>query len=186
MKVKVGISNRHVHLTKEVKNILFGDIELTKRNDLSQIGECAYNETIILKTDKEEITNVRVLGPLREYTQVEITKTDAYKLGLNPPVRNSGDLKGSESITLIGPKGEYHLNEGVIIATRHIHMSPLEAGTYMYENNQKVKVEVYGEKPGLLENVYIKIKEGYSLELHLDTDDANAFLLQNGDEVEVI
>lgn len=186
MKVKVGISNRHVHLTKEVKNILFGDIELTKRNDLSQIGECAYNETIILKTDKDQITNVRILGPLRNYTQVEITKTDAYKLGINPPVRNSGNLSGSESITLVGPKGEYYLKEGVIIATRHIHMSPLESETYMYENNQKVKVEINSEKSGIIENVYIKIKEGYSLELHLDTDDANAFLLNNGDEADVL
>lgn len=186
MKIKVGVSNRHVHLTKEVKDILFGDVyELTKKNDLSQKGEYACNETVTLKTEKSIIENVKIIGPIRNYTQVEITKTDSYKLGIKPPVRMSGDLDNSENITLIGPKGEYYLESGTIIAERHIHMSTLEAEKYNYSNNDKVNIKIDGDKPGILSNVIIKTNDNYSLELHLDTDDANAFLLSNGDEVEM-
>lgn len=187
MKIKVGVSNRHIHLTNEVKDILFGkDYEFTKRNDLSQFGEYAYNETIIIKTNKSEIENVRILGPFRNYNQLEISKTDSYKLGINPPVRKSGDLESSENITLIGPKGEYNLINGVIIPERHIHMSPLESQKLMIKDGQNLKIKINGEKPGVLENVFVKVKEEYNLELHLDTDDANAFLLKTGDEVEII
>lgn len=187
MKVKVGVSNRHIHLSEEVKNILFGkDYEINKRNDLSQIGEYATYETIDVKTDKNILKNVRVLGPLRDYTQLEVSKTDSYFLGINPPVRNSGDLKESENATLIGPNGSYYLKSGVIIANRHIHMTEEDAKEKGFVDNEEVKIRVLGEKSGILEKVYVKIKNTFRFELHLDTDDANAFLLNTGDDVEII
>ena len=110
MKISIGVSNRHVHLTKEHLNILFGEgYGLEKKNDLTQPGQFASTALVTIKTEKSEISNVRVLGPVRPYTQVEISKTDAYKLGLNPPVRNSGDLKDSAPITIVGPNGSVNV-----------------------------------------------------------------------------
>lgn len=186
MKIPVGVSNRHVHLTKESVEILFGkDYSLTKRNDLTQPGQFACEETLTIKTDKSQINKVRVLGPVRNYDQVEISKTDAYALGLNPPVRNSGDVKDSEIITLIGPKGEIKV-EGCIIASRHIHITEEQAKELNFEEDQIVSVKVDSIKGGILNNVHIKIlKEAY-FELHLDTDDANAHFLKQNDYVEII
>ena len=187
MKVSIGVSNRHVHLTKEHLLELFGyDYELEKRNDLNQPGQYASNALVTLKTDKGVIENVRVLGPLREYTQVEISKTDAYKLGLNPPVRNSGDLECSESISIIGPVGEVNIKEGCIIATRHIHILPEQMKMYNLEGREKVSVRVSGEKGGIIDNVYLKVADNSYFELHLDTDDANAHLIKNGDIAEIL
>lgn len=181
--MKVGISNRHVHLTKEDLEKLFNS-ELTKKNDLTQTGEFACNEIVTLKTEKREIPNVRIIGPIRKYTQVEISKTDAYFLGLNPPVRNSGDLDGSDVITIIGPKGQI-TKQCCIIANRHIHITKALRKELNLENKETVSIKINGIKSGIINNVYIKEKEDYILELHLDTDDANAFLLKNGDEVEI-
>ena len=181
--MKVGISNRHVHLTEEDLKILF-DKDLTKKKDLSQIGEFACNETVTLKTNKREITNVRIIGPTRNYTQVEISKTDAYSLGLNPPIRTSGDLEGSETITIIGPMGQI-TKECCIIANRHIHINKELRKQLNLENKDIVSIKIGGIKGGIIDNVYLKEKENFLLELHLDTDDANAFLLKNGDEVEI-
>lgn len=185
MKVNIGISNRHVHLNKEHVAILFGS-ELTKLRDLVQLGQYACNEVVTIKTSKGEINNVRVLGPVRNYTQVEISKTDAYKLGLNPPVRTSGDLKGSESIKIIGPKGEVTIEEGCIIANRHIHMNQETAHELGYINDQRVSVKIDTIKGGILENVHIKITDDGVLEMHIDTDDANAFLVEKGMTGEII
>ncbi len=184
MKIPVGISNRHIHLKKEIYELLF-DEEMTKRNDLNQPGEFASNQVLTIKTDKNKIDNVRILGPLRDYNQVEISKTDAYLLGLNPPVRRSGDLDNSSAITLVSPKGEVKLDNAVIIAERHIHMTNDFAKQNNFYDNQKVNVEVSSEKPGIIE-VQIKTSDEAYLEIHLDTDDANAFLLENNDEVEII
>lgn len=185
MEVKIGISNRHVHVTRELLNTLYGDnYELTIRNELSQKGQFASNETVTIKTDKGFIENVRILGPIRNYNQVEISKTDAYKLGLNPPVRESGDIKNSEKITVIGPKGEAFI-EGCIIATRHIHISPDDAKR-LGLHGKKVSVKIEGEKGGILENVSIKEDESYTFELHLDTDDANAHFVKQGDICKII
>ena len=187
MKVSIGVSNRHVHLTKDHLIKLFGeDYELLKRNDLSQPGQFASTALVTLKTEKGAIENVRVLGPLRNYTQVEISKTDAYKLGLNPPVRNSGDLDNSESITLVGPNGEITIDNGCILATRHIHILPEQMKQYKLEGKETVSVRVGGEKGGILENVYLKVSDKSFLELHLDTDDANAHLIKNGDIAEIL
>jgi len=187
MKVSIGVSNRHVHLTKEHLNILFGEgYELEKKNDLTQPGQYASTALLTIKTDKSEINNVRVLGPVRSYTQVEISKTDSYKLGLNPPVRNSGELVGSSPVTLIGPNGSVMLDEGCIIAARHIHILPSQMKMYGLEGKDKVNVKLNGEKGGIITNVYLKVSDEAFFELHLDTDDANAHLIKNGDVGEII
>lgn len=185
MKVKVAISNRHVHLSKNTKDILFGsDYELTKRNDISQIGQYACNETVTIKTEKNEMKNVRVLGPLRAYDQVEVSKTDSYFLGINPPVRDSGDLENSETVTIIGPKGEVVAKNSTIIAIRHIHIDPKTSEELGLKNHDIVKAHINSIKGGDIENVLIKCDPSYVYEMHLDTDDGNAFFLKNGDEVE--
>ncbi len=185
MKVNVGISNRHVHLCEEDYKILFGDIPLTKRNDLTQPGMYACNETVTIKGNKREYEGVRILGPNRTYTQVEISKTDAYYLGVDPPVRNSGDLLDAALITIIGPKGEI-TKKACIIATRHIHVDENERIKHNLVGVEKVSVKIDGEKSGIINNVYLKDSDKAYFELHLDTDDANGFLLKQGDEVEII
>lgn len=187
MKVSIGVSNRHVHLTQEHLNILFGEgYELEKKNDLTQPSQYASTATLTIKTEKSEINNVRILGPVRNYTQVEISKTDSYKLGLKPPVRNSGELEGSSPIILVGPKGIVELKEGCIIAARHIHLLPSQLKMYGLEGKETVNVKLYGEKGGIITNVYLKVSEEAFFELHLDTDDANAHLIKNGDVGEII
>lgn len=187
MIVPVGVSARHIHITKEHLNIIYGKhYELTKFKDLSQQGQFASNEKVIIKTDKGEISNVRILGPVRNYTQVEISKSDAIRLGLNPPVRDSGDLNNSAPITIIGPAGEVVLDQGCIIANRHIHLTNEDAKQNDLFGVEKVKVEVSGIKGGILDNVYLKIDDSYKFELHIDVDDANAHLINQGDIVKII
>lgn len=179
--VTINVSARHVHLTKEHLQILFGkDYELTKLKELYQPGEFASDAQVTLAANGRTLERVRVLGPLRDYTQIEISKTDARALKLNPPVRNSGDLKNSSPITIIGPEGCIDLEEGCIIATRHIHFSTNEAKEIGIVTGQQVNVEVLTEKGALLKNVHCKVKDNYKFEMHLDTDDGNALLVQNG------
>ena len=178
IEISIGVSNRHVHLTKEDFEILFGkDAELEVNRYLTQPGEFASNSHVTLKTDKSTIENVRVLGPLRNYTQIEISKTDAYKLGLNPPVRESGDIKDSEKITIIGPVGEVEKSEGCIIASRHIHATKEDMEKYGLDENKKYLVKISGIKCGIIGNVSVKVSDKYYFEMHLDTDDANAHLI---------
>lgn len=182
MEIKVGVSNRHIHLNKKNLEILFGEnYELNILKNLTQPNQYAATETVTIKTKKNSIHNVRVLGPIRNYTQVEISKTDAYTLGINPPIRDSGDLKNSSPITIIGPKGEIFLNEGCILANRHIHATTEDVIKYNLDLTKKYKIRVLGEKGGILENVSIKVDDSYIFELHIDTDDANAHLIKNGD-----
>lgn len=176
MEVKVGVSNRHIHLTKEDVDILFGkDYELTPRNYLDQPGQFATEETVILKTDKNIKEYVRIVGPTRNYTQVELLEEDKEYFGINPPVRNSGDLKNSESITIIGPKGELYKENVCIIANRHIHINTRDKGNFM--EDQIVKVE-FGDT--LLEDVHIKIGDSYALSLHINKDDARNNNIESG------
>lgn len=184
MKTIIGVSNRHIHLTKEDYNVLFGNIKLEKYKDLRQKGEFSSNLKVTLKSQKNVIQNVRVLGPFRNYTQVEISKTDSYVLGINPPIRNSGDLDDAEEITIIGDVGQI-TKRCCIIPTRHIHMSPSEREKLGLNNIEFVSVKVGLEKKSILENVYIKESENGVLELHLDTDDANANFLKSGDYAEL-
>ena len=186
MKVNIGVSRRHVHLTNDDIKILFGDdYELTKFRDLSQPGQYACNEKVILKGLRGSIPDVRVLGPVRDKTQVEVTKTDCYRFGINAPVRNSGDLDDACEITIIGPKGEITKN-AAIIASRHLHINTKDAEKLGIINKEFVALKISGEKPGILENVYVRISDSFAYEVHLDTDDANAFLINNGDEAELI
>lgn len=179
-KIKARVSNRHVHLTKEVYEKLF-DEEITVRNYLNQIGEFASNETVTIRNGDKKIENVRVLGPFRNYNQVEISKLDARTLGLNPPVRRSGDLADSLNITLETKKGQVEV-KGLIIANRHVHINTKDADFYKVKNGDMVDIKIDGEKKGIIEAM-VKVSDNGYYELHLDTDDANAFLLNDNDEV---
>jgi propanediol utilization protein len=181
MKVKVGVSARHVHLTKEDLNILFGEnYELTKYKDLSQTGQYAAEEEVSIKTENGIIENVRILGPVRSYTQVEISKTDSYVLKVNPPVKNSGDLEGAEAVTIVGPNGEVE-RQCCIIAIRHIHITKEEKDKYNIPDIVSLTKE--GIKGGVLDNVQVRADESYTFECHIDLDDANAFNITSGEEL---
>lgn len=178
---KIAVSNRHVHLTKEVYDELF-DEALSIKRPLNQIGEFASFQTVTLKTEKAEIPNVRVIGPLRKYNQVEISRTDAYTLGLNPPVRQSGDLEDSETITIIGPKGEVTLKDACIQAERHVHMNEKKAEELGLKHEDMVHLIVDNDKGGVMD-AFVKVSDNGFFEIHIDKDDANCFLLKTGDEV---
>ena len=180
-KLNVAISNRHVHLTKETYEKLF-DEPLTKKRDLNQIGQFAANQTLDIINDDTIFENVRIVGPFRNYNQVEISKNDARKLKLNPPVRTSGDLENSETITLRTNKAIITLENSCIIADRHVHFNTLEAEKYHVKNADKLKLHIMGEKRGTIE-AFAKVSDDGYFEAHLDTDDANAFLLNTGDEI---
>lgn len=187
MKMEIGISGRHVHLSEEDFKILFGeDYKLTKLRDLKQPGEFAAVEQVTIKTAKDKIDKVRIIGPLRAYTQVEISKTDAHFLGLNPPVRNSGDLGGSAPITIMTAKGMVNKDSGCIIATRHLHLTPVLAEQYQLKTGELIKVRLFGEKGGIIDNVHVRVSAKAYNEIHLDFDDANAHLLNNGEWGELI
>ncbi len=185
MQVQVGISNHHIHLTQEDYEILFGDTLIIKEKQLQQPGEYASNLTATLQTKKGSIENVRVLLPFRSYTQVELSKTDAYKLGIDPPIRDSGDLQGASEITIVGTKASIS-KKCVIIATRHIHMNPNDQNKLGLQNKKEVQVTVKGPKGGVLDHVKLKVGPNYKLELHLDTDDANGMFLKTGDYVDIL
>ena len=177
MKIKVGVSNRHVHLTKEDKEILFGkDYELTVRNYIDQLGQFAANETVTLKTDKNIKENVRIVGPTRGYTQVEILDIDKEYFGLNPPVRNSGDLENSENIWIIGPKGKIYKKSVCIIANRHIHINTRDKKDF--NEDQIVSVKINDK---IINNVHIKISDNFALALHINKDDAQNNNIESGD-----
>ena len=185
MNVKIGVSNRHVHLSLEDYKILFGDTKIEKMKDLVQTGEFATNLVVEIETQKSKIGKVRFLGPIRSYTQVEISKTDCYTLGINAPVRSSGFLDGAGMLTIIGPCGRVTKN-CAIIANRHLHLNANDRKKLGLENIEKISVKVGEEKKAILDDVYIKETPNGVLELHLDTDDANANLLKTGDIAEII
>lgn len=179
MKIKVGVSNRHIHLCKEDADILFGnDYEFEKRNDLTQTGEYACVETVKISTNKYEFPYVRVLGPLRDYTQVEVSLDDSILLGINPPIRDSGDLSDSESVYIEGPKGKIFKKNCCIRANRHIHCNKLD--NIGHTSNEVVNVKF---KDIVISDVHIKEKDSYVLELHIDKSDANKYGLSNGDYI---
>ena len=187
-KIPVGISGRHVHVTKEHLEILFGKgFELTVLKDLSQPGQYAANEKVnLISPAGKELAGVRILGPVRPASQVEISQSDALRFKFSAPVRSSGDVKGSGACTLVGPNGSVELTEGVIIADRHIHFSDEEAKVFGVTDRQLVSIKIGGEKPGILDNVLCRVSPKFRLDCHLDTDDGSAFMLKTGDEVELI
>ena len=162
--IVVGVSNRHVHLSKEDLEVLFGKgYQLTPVKDLRQPGQFAAKETVTIVGPKGAIENVRVLGPIRKETQVEISRTDAFKLGLNPPVRDSGDLDGTPGIVIVGPAGVVVKNRGVILAKRHIHMHPKDAQHYGVKDKDIVRVIVEkGERRLIFDDVLVRVREAVS------------------------
>lgn len=174
--IPVSVSARHVHIARGMLDRLFGEgFVLSKLRDLGQPGEFASDQRVtIVGTSGRAIEGVRILGPLRPYTQVELSRTDALRLGIDPPVRRSGDLAGSAGLTLVGPSGSVELREGAIRATRHIHMTERDAAERAVSDGDLVRVRFPGERALVLENVLIRVGERAALELHLDTDDANA------------
>lgn len=179
----IAISNRHVHLTKETYEMLFNE-PLTMKKPISQIGEFASNQTLIIKGPKGIIERVRVMGPHRDYNQVEVSRSDAYTLGITPPVRESGDLEDSENITLVTEKNEITLENVCIQAERHVHMNEKMAEELGLKNDDLVKLIINNDKGGEME-AFIKVKSNGFFEIHIDRDDANAFMLNNGDKVEI-
>ncbi|MCR4797932.1 MAG: phosphate propanoyltransferase [Lachnospiraceae bacterium] len=187
MAVPVGVSARHIHLTQSDVEKLFGPgYQLTKKKELMG-GQWAANEQCTLVGLKlRAIENVRILGPVRKASQVEISATDARTLGISAPLRQSGDTKGSAPIALVGPKGAIYLEEGCIVAARHIHMTPVEASQAGLKDGDYVSVKMGNERGAVLDNVKIRVDESFSLEMHIDTDEANACQIRQGDVAYII
>lgn len=185
--VSVGISVRHIHLSRGDVDRLFGrNYQLTPKKQLSQPGQYACEECLDVIGPKGELKKVRILGPERKATQIELAQTDCRNIGITAPVRSSGDTAGTPGVTLRGPLGEVTVPEGVIIADRHLHMSNEEAAAFGLEDGDHVSVRIDGQKPGVLGNVLVRAGNGHSLDLHIDTDDGNAFLLKQGQKVTVL
>ncbi len=185
--VPIGVSARHVHLTQEDVETLFGKgYELTKKKELMG-GQFASNEIVtIVGLKLRAMENVRILGPVRKASQVEISATDAIKLGIKTPIRESGDIKGSAPIAIVGPKGVVYLKEGCIIAKRHIHMSPEDVKAAGVNNGDTVSVQVENERGTTFNHVQIRVDKSYTLEMHIDTDEANAAKISTGDTAVII
>lgn len=185
--IKIGVSQRHIHLSREDLDILFGKgYELTKLKPLMGKEFAAKEVVTLVGASLKAIENVRVLGPVRKQTQVEISRTDTFVLKISPPVRPSGDIKGSERVVVVGPKGSIYLKEGVIIANRHIHMTPEAAAKNGVKDNDYVDVLVEGIKPTKFYDVQVRVRDDFNVEMHIDTDDANSAGLRNGDKVTII
>ena len=172
--VPIGVSARHIHLTQEHVEALFGPgYQLTKKKELMG-GQFASNETVtIVGLKLRAIENVRILGPVRKASQVEVSATDAIKLGMNVPVRESGDITGSAPVAIVGPKGAVYLKEGCTVEKRHIHMSPEDAARFGVVDKQVVKVRFESGRGGTLEDVPVRVDPSFDLEMHIDTDEAN-------------
>jgi putative phosphotransacetylase len=186
-KVKVGISNKHVHLNEADLATLFGaGHKLTVKKELSQPGQFAAEEMVDVVGPKGTLKGIRLLGPTRKESQVELAMTDARVIGLSLPVRESGVLDGTPGVKLIGPKGELELAKGAIIALRHIHLSADQAKEANVKDKDRVTVKTSGSRPLIFEDVLIRSGEGHFSEMHIDTDEGNAAGLKNDDMVEII
>ena len=185
--VPIGVSARHVHLTQDDVEALFGaGYQLTKKKELMG-GQFASNEQVtIVGLKLRAIENVRILGPVRKGSQVEISATDAVKLGIKAPIRESGNTKGSAPIAIVGPKGAIYLKEGCIVAKRHIHMSPKDAECAGVKDGQIVSVRVDNERGTIFNNVQIRVDPSFTLEMHIDTDEANAAKIACGQPAFII
>lgn len=185
--VPIGVSNRHLHVAQDDLEALFGKgYQLTVKKDLSQKGQFAAEETVTLVGPKAAMANVRILGPCRKRTQVEVSRTDCFQLGLNPPVRDSGDLDGSESIKIVGPQGEVTIPAGAILAKRHIHMTCEEAEKLGLRDRDTVMARTSGERALIFDEVLVRVHPTFTWEMHIDTDEANAASLKNGSLVTII
>lgn len=182
--VPVTVSNRHVHLNEDARIALFGEKPLTVKKFLSQPGEFAAEETVKVIGPKGHFETVRVVGPERSASQLEISMGDCYHLGIKPVIRDSGQLEGTPGIYLAGPSGMIKLEQGVIVAQRHVHMIPSEAKRHGLSNLQKVRIRfAEGNRKGILGDVVVRVSENYALECHLDIEEANALGIKNNDTV---
>jgi putative phosphotransacetylase len=187
MKIRVEVSARHLHLTQHDLEVLFGDgYQLEKFKDLSQGGEFASTAEVTLVGPKRKIENVRVLGPCRQFTQIELARTDCFYLGVQAPLRLSGKIEGSGAIQVVGPQGTLDLKKGVIIAKRHIHVSDEEAADMGLKNGQEVSVRSEGPRSLVFDHVEVRVKDSFNAAVHLDTDEGNAAMLPMTSEGEII
>jgi len=178
--IPIGVSARHLHLCRRHIDILFGQGHQLSFHKELMGGQFAATETVTIVGQTQEILKARVLGPLRDATQVEISATDARALGISAPLRDSGHISGSAGITLIGPKGAVYLNEGCIVARRHIHMSPANAAEYGVKDKDIVSTHINGPRGGVLSNTLVRVDQSFTLEMHIDTDEANALGITSG------
>lgn len=184
--VPVGVSNKHVHVSKEDLETLFGEgYELTVMKDLSQPGQYAAEERVEVVGEKGSM-KMRILGPTRSKTQVEISRTDSFALGVEPVLRESGNTEGTPGLVIRGPKGEVEMKEGVIVAARHIHFHTDDAEKFGIKNKDTVKVRAGGPRGVVFEEVICRVDPSFALDMHIDIDEANAASINNGDMVEVI
>ena len=188
MKVLVETSARHVHLTKETVEVLFGEgYQLTKKRDLSQPGQYACEERVTIVGPKKELAGVSILGPVRKADQVELSATDARSIGLPIVIKESGDLVGTPGCKIVGPKGEVEIKEGVIVAKRHIHMTTKDAEECGVENGQIVGVKVENDYRSLVfGDVVVRVRDDFALAMHIDTDESNAACVAPGTMGEII
>lgn len=185
--VPVGVSARHIHLSPEHIEQLFGQgYELKSLKPLSQPGQFAAEETVAVHGPKGRFDTVRILGPARGATQLEVSRTDAFALGIRPPVRLSGHTAGTPGIRIVGPAGEVAIEEGVIIAARHVHLHTTDAERLGIADQQKLSIRVNGERGLVFHEVVARVHEQFALDFHIDTDEANAAGAQNGDMAEII
>jgi propanediol utilization protein len=185
--IPVGISNRHVHLSQADLHSLFGEgYQLTKLKDLSQPGQYACKETVTICGPNGAIEKVRVLGPVRSKTQIEIMTGDCFKLGVVTQPRLSGDLHGTPGITIVGPKGSVQTTEGLIVSQRHIHMTPEDAKRFGVQDGQCVSIQINGPRGGIYHNVAIRANDASALECHLDIEEANAMNVCPSSKVKII
>jgi putative phosphotransacetylase len=185
--VPIGISARHIHLSPEHIEVLFGKgYKLKELKPLSQPGQFAAEETVAIEGPKGKFDKVRILGPARGKTQIEISRTDAFMLGVNPPVRESGHIEGTPGLKVRGPKGEIDLQQGVIVAARHIHFHTEDARKWGIQDKQRLKVRVNGERPLIFEDVIARVSDQYALDMHIDTDEGNAAGVKTGDMAEIV
>ena len=185
--IPVGISNRHIHLSQADLETLFGaGYELTKMKDLSQPGQYACKETVTIAGPKGAIEKVRILGPVRKETQIEVIVGDKYKLGVAGELRMSGDLAGTPGATLIGPKGSVQTKQGLIVAQRHIHMTLADADRLGVKNGDIVDIKVEGPRGGVMTNVAIRANDSSALECHIDTEEANAMGLTSKSTITIV
>ena len=185
--IPVGVSNRHIHISQEDLDILYGKgYQLTKTKDLGQPGQYACKEYVIVAGPRSAIEKVRILGPVRKETQVELLASDCRKLGIPMVVRQSGDLAGAPGVTIVGPKGSVYRNESAVVALRHIHMTPADAEHYGVKDGQIVKIKFGGQRGGIYDKVICRVSSSAALECHLDVEEANAMGVDGSSKCTII
>lgn len=183
----IALSNRHIHISQKDLDTLFGEgYELTKMKDLSQPGQYACEEKVDVVGPKKTIKGVRILGPVRPATQLEVSITDAFTLGVSPIIRNSGDVTDTPGAKIVGPKGEIEIDKGIIVAARHIHMHTSDGEDFGVKDGQIVSIKTPGPRGLVFDNVLVRVHPSYALEMHVDIEEGNAAGIRNGDLVDII